>query len=58
VFGYYILGVFGDPLNAYNNGWCWTGKDKGYNIEGDVSPLTNEKTYFTIAELEVYKVVY
>jgi hypothetical protein len=57
-FGYYMLGVYADPVNAPNNGWCYTGKHNYYDIEGDVSPLTNEKTYFTIAELEVYKVVY
>jgi hypothetical protein len=57
-FGDWILGVFGDPLNGYHNGRCWTGKANYYNIEGDVSPLTNQKERFTIAELEVYKVVY
>jgi hypothetical protein len=57
-FGDNILRVSGDPLNAPNNGWCLTGNYKGYDIEGDVSPLTNQKDYFTIAELEVYKVVY
>jgi hypothetical protein len=57
-FGNYILGVYGDPLNAPNNGRCLTSKDNYYDIEGDVSPLTNQKGGFTIAELEVYKVVY
>ena len=57
-FGSSILGVYADPLNGANNGLCYTGKDRGYNIEGDVSPLTNQKYWFTIAELEVYKVVY
>jgi hypothetical protein len=57
-FGNYILAVRDDPLNAPNNGWCFTGKHNYYDIEGDVSPLTNQKHPFTIAELEVYKVVY
>ena len=57
-FGISILGVIGDPINAPNNGYCWTGKDKYYDIEGDVSPLTNQRDRFTIGELEVYKVVY
>ena len=57
-FGNAILAVVDDPLNAPNNGWCLTGKAYFYDIEGDVSPLTNQKDYFTIAELEVYKVVY
>ena len=57
-FGDNILGVSADQLNGANNGVCYTGKDKGYNIEGDVSPLTNQKERFTCAELEVYKVVY
>jgi hypothetical protein len=57
-FGNNILGVYGDPINAPNNGWCYTGKHNYYDIEGDVSPLTNQKNLFTIAELEVYKVVY
>ena len=43
VFGNWILGVIGDPLNAPNNGRCYTGKDRHYDIEGDVSPLTNQK---------------
>ena len=45
-------------LNNHNEGYCWTGKDKFYDIEGDVSPLTNQKKHFTCGELEVYKVVY
>jgi hypothetical protein len=57
-FGNNILGVWGNPLNGYNNGRCYTGKWRGYDIEGNVSPLTNQKDYFTIADLEVYKVVY
>ena len=57
-FGDNILRVSGDPINATNHGRCYTGKDRGYDIEGDVSPLTNEKERFTIADLEVYKVVY
>ena len=57
-FGNYILRVSGDPLNAPNYGLCYTGKATYYDIEGDVSPLTNQKDQFTCAELEVYKVVY
>jgi hypothetical protein len=46
-------------LNKYNEGWCLTGKDRHYDIEGDVSPLTNQKEGgFTCGELEVYNVVY
>jgi hypothetical protein len=44
-------------LNQPEEGWCFTGKDRGYDIEGDVSPLTNQKDNFTCAELEVYKVI-
>ena len=58
-FGNAILGVRSDTtLNQHNKGYCWTGKDKYYDIEGDVSPLTNQKNYFTCEQLEVYKVVY
>jgi hypothetical protein len=57
-FGDYILGVYGDTINAPKIGWCYTGKDRGYDIEGGVSPLTNQKERFSIAELEVYMVVY
>ena len=58
IFGYYILGVYGDPINGPNNGQCFTDKFRGYDIEGNVSPLTGQKEHFTCAELEVYKVVY
>jgi hypothetical protein len=54
------LGVHGAQLNADNNGWCYVGKDRHYNIEGDSegkSPLTGEKERFTCVKLEVYKVV-
>ena len=58
-FGYDILLLTStSTLNKHNQGWCLTGKDKYYDIEGDVSPLTNQKDYFTCAELEVYKVLY
>ena len=57
-FGDYILKVEGDKLNGYNNGWSYTGKDRGYDIEGNVSRLTNKANHFTCAELEVYKIIY
>jgi hypothetical protein len=58
-FGNGILAVRSDTtLNQHNKGWCYTGKDRYYDIEGDVSPLTNQKEEFTVAELEVYKVFY
>jgi hypothetical protein len=57
-FGDDILGVYGDLLNESKRGWCYTSKNRGYDIEGDVSPLTYQKDRFTCAELEVYKVVY
>ena len=58
-FGDGILGVKSDStLNNHNEGECWTGTGKFYDIEGDVSPLTNQKDSFTCAELEVYKVLY
>ena len=57
-FGDYILGVYANPVNAPTNGWCYTGKDRGYDIEGEVSPLTNLKECFTCAQLELYKVIY
>ena len=41
-FGSDILSVTSDTtLNQHNEGWCWTGKHNYYDIEGDVSPLTN-----------------
>jgi hypothetical protein len=58
-FGYHILSLTSDStLNNHNEGWCKTGKGRYYDIEGDVSPLTNQKDLFTCGELEVYKVVY
>ncbi len=45
-------------LNEKNMGVCKTGKQRGYDIEGEVSSLTNQKDSFKCAELEVYKVVY
>jgi hypothetical protein len=58
-FGTWILLLRSDStLNKQNEGICCTGKDRYYDIEGDVSPLTNQKDDFTCGELEVYKVVY
>ena len=58
-FGHNILSLISySTLNNHDEGMCWTGKDRGYDIEGDVSPLTNQKNGFTCGELEVYKVVY
>ena len=48
-FGSGILAVTGDTLNTDNGGWCYTGKGRGYDIEGDVSPLTNQEDDFTCA---------
>ena len=45
-------------LNELDEGWSATGKDRYYDVEGDMSPLTNQKVKFTCAELEVYKVLY
>jgi hypothetical protein len=57
-FGNWILRVTSTTtLNKHNEGRCYTGKDRGYDIEGDVSPLTNQKNNFTCAQLEVYKVI-
>jgi hypothetical protein len=53
-----LLLTSGTTLNQHNQGECWTGKDRYYDIEGDVSPLTNQKDHFTCAQLEVYKVIY
>ncbi len=59
MFGNYILGVTSSTkLNRENQGRCLTGKQYHYEIEGDVSPLTNQKERFTCAQLEVYKIVY
>ena len=33
-FGDWILGIRGDTLNSNNEGGCYTGKDRFYNIEG------------------------
>jgi hypothetical protein len=58
-FGMLILLLTSDTtLNRLNEGRCHTGKDRYYDIEGNVSPLINEKDDFTCAELEVYKVIY
>ena len=46
-FGDWILRVRGDELNTDNGGGCCTGEERGYAIEGDVSPLTNQYYYFT-----------
>ena len=56
-FGDWILGIRGDTLNSNNEGGCYTGKDRFYNIEGEVSPLTGQKD-FTCNLLEVYKVIF
>jgi hypothetical protein len=59
-FGYNILRLAGNRLNLENIGICQVGREKFYNIEGDKngkSPLTGEKENFTLAELEVYKIV-
>ncbi len=39
-FGNDMLTVKGSPLNHQNKGECKTGKDRYYNIEEEVSPLT------------------
>jgi hypothetical protein len=58
-FGNRILALTsGSTLNNHNHGRCYTGKNTHYDIEGDVSPLTNQRNRFTCAELEVYKVLY
>jgi hypothetical protein len=58
-FGNCILLLKSDTtLNQHNYGRCYTGKGNYYDIEGDVSPLTNQKNKFTCAQLEVYKVIY
>lgn len=46
-FGSAMLKIIGNPLNKENLGYCRTGKDRGYDIEGDESPLTNQKNNFT-----------
>jgi hypothetical protein len=59
IFGNCILAVTStSTLNKHNEGGCGTGKSRYYDIEGDVSPLTNQKERFTCSELEVYKVLY
>jgi hypothetical protein len=58
-FGYDILSLTStSALNKHNEGMCFTDKQYYYDIEGNVSPLTNQEDRFTCAELEVYKVVY
>ena len=57
VFGDWFLYIEGDTLNAPNSGYSRTDKNDGYDIEGNVSPLTNQ-LYFTCSELEVFKIVY
>ena len=57
-FGSRILEVTGDLLNEENRGFCYVGKNRYYDIEGDSegrSPLTGEKNNFTVAQLEVFK---
>ncbi len=50
MFGHYILGVTSSTkLNRDNQGRCLTGKQYHYDMEGDVSPLTNQKERFTCA---------
>jgi hypothetical protein len=44
--------------NYDQGGRCLTGKNRYYDIEGAVSPLTGEKDKFTVSALEVYKVIY
>ena len=44
-FGNGILFVRGDTLNEDNGGYCRTGKGNYYDIEGDVSPLTNQNNF-------------
>ncbi len=56
-FGDWILGIRGDALNNNNEGGSYTGKERFYNIEGEVSPLTGQKD-FTCEQLEVYKITY
>ena len=46
-FGNGILAVRGDTLNTDNRGYCCIGKWRGYDIEEDVSPLTNQQGRFT-----------
>ncbi len=59
MFGNNILLLTSDTtLNQHNQGVCYTGKGNYYDIEGDVSPLTNQKERFTCAQLEVFKVLY
>jgi hypothetical protein len=59
LFGNNILGInSSSTLNKQIEGKCWAGKKYGYDIEGDVSPLTNQQSHFTCGKLEVHKVVY
>jgi hypothetical protein len=57
-FGYDILGVELSTTLNDSKGLCYTGEGRRYKIEGDVSPLTNQKEEFKCLELEVYKVVF
>ena len=49
-FGNCVLGVKSSIqiLNENNGGNCYSGKLCWYDIEGEVSPLTNQKKEFTI----------
>lgn len=60
-FGSRILEVTGDMLNEENRGFCYVGKNRYFDIEGSFeghSPLTGEKNNFTVAKLEVFKVLF
>ena len=58
-FGGCILAINGAQLNAENQGWCDTGSDNYYDVEGeDMSQLTRQKDKFTCTDLEVYKVLF
>ena len=51
------LGLYGEPMNGYNNGTSRVGF--GYNIPGDSegkSILTGDGVEFTCVEVEVYQV--
>jgi hypothetical protein len=52
----------GADLCGENSGWCWTKSDSSFSLiqptpEG-WSPLTGEKSTFSIKKLEVYRVTY
>ena len=40
-FGSDLLSLGGKTLNEELGGRCNTGKETGYEVEGDISPLTN-----------------